>query len=196
MQKRVTYHEAGHAVANVLLGLPFKEVAVESEKKLLLMLGRIMRWDFTVGVVFEEERKMKLRVCFEHGVLDMREGVSFVAGPKAEEMLLGKTDEEWSTGSAADFNGIREVCRVAVTADSQTGKCEMEDGIVAALCSQAEVLLRKNWAAVEAVANELNRRRRLSFKEVVRIVEGKSRDGVKALASDFFKGLLERLNVA
>ena len=199
MEKRVTFHEAGHAVVNVLLGLPFKEVTVELKKRPVIHNGAVRLLRYTDGIVFGEERKLASRQKRMEGIVDLREALSYLAGPKAEEMVVGKFDDECRQGAVSDFGFVVECCRNSLSTQILSILPEpetLEDGIISVVSGQAGKLLKANWSSVEAVANELNRRKRLSFKEVVRIVEGKVPTSVMDRVAGLFKGLLDRLDVA
>jgi hypothetical protein len=107
------------------------------------------------------------------GKLDLRDGISSMAGPDAEAMLIGERDEKAQEGALTDIIRITNSCRVAAEPGVPLEKlthCEMENNIIQALSIQAIDLLKKNWTAVEAVAKELMKREYLSYSEVVELV--------------------------
>ncbi len=177
MKKRITFHEAGHVIADIILGLPFEAVSVETKRvhREHFEDGRMVDYLYkeTEGVVMGAERLDKTNADIRAGKLDLREAISCMAGPQAEAKIVGEVDDEVIQGATTDIQGITACCRIAAYPDMPIESCppsEMEDLICDAVAEQAKILLQENWTAVEAVANALNDRKKLSYAEVQAIV--------------------------
>jgi hypothetical protein len=178
MEKRHTYHEAGHAVANVILGCPFDCVSMEKRKETRTHYenGEATEYLYIItdGVVWPDDYTEKRNEELFAGRLDLRAAITDMAGPQAEAMILGEIDEQAQEGARCDTNGISACCRIASAPPGASVEnlpmCSMEHGIINAIAEQAGELLSKHWDAVVAVANALNSRKRLTRDEVAEIV--------------------------
>ena len=176
-QRRIAFHEAGHAVADVLLCLPFESVSIRQmhhsstwskEGKEVIIEGVCSE-----GLTLPQERTDRLIRELNAGKLDLRDAISTMAGPQAEAMLVGEIDQEGNEAACLDMNSIAVCCRIAAAPGvpfEQVPPCAMESTIIKGLAIQAEKLLQENWAAVKVVANELLKRECLTYSEVGAIV--------------------------
>jgi hypothetical protein len=179
MEKRVTYHEAGHVVANLVLGLPFEYVTVKQERKEGKQAenGKWVDMEYLVteGVALSEEELDRVNDQITSGLLDLRFGISAMAGPQAEANLVGDIDEVVKEAAQSDMQGMRVACRFAVSPRGcpleQLQHSEIEDFIIPVLAEQADKLLQDNWAAVEAISKALNTRKTLSYAEAAKIFQ-------------------------
>lgn len=186
MKKGNAYHQAGHAVVSLLLGLPFKYVSAEAKSDLVVENGCARSVGYIEGLVIGPQRKTAIReIRGKQGLLDLREALSAVAGPKAEEMARGAGFVR-SPVPEPDYEDVACACRSALAGTEVTTGGGLESGMVAALKAQAETLLCKHWDGVEAVAAALERDVCVSRRSVERIVRG---SGISAKVTEFFKGL-------
>lgn len=167
MQKRITYHEAAHAVVGVLVGLPFDEVSVDTYLK---PLGDGYYAKNYKGILYDPERKAKLNADIQRRKLPRAEAMSILAGPMAEQMVVGKIDEELEQGAYWDHFAIREGCKLDNLPD-----------LVAATAK----LLEENWQAIEKVGLLLNQNKTVKYAEV-----SKTTFSLKSTQSDFHELLL------
>jgi hypothetical protein len=176
--RRVAFHEAGHAVADLLLGLSFNAVSIMPECTMIKTSqnGREIPIEkiCPVGVSLPQERKDKNTRELGAGILDLREAISTMAGPQAEAISVGEIDKETNEGAKIDMAYIMMCCRAAIFPGipwEQRPPCAMELDIIRILSEQAQILLRENWAAVEAVAGALLKRQCLSYSEVEALIK-------------------------
>lgn len=177
-KKRSAYHEAGHVVADILLGLSFKAVSLrmKEQSKVEIKDGKEQPviHVYTEGVVWSEERTESVNKDIFDGKLDLREAIADMAGPVAESMLVGKIDDMARLGARDDVQGIMGCCRAALSPgqpiENWTASA-MEDDIARAVGAQALELLNENWANVEAVANALMKYRYLTEEEARKLVK-------------------------
>ena len=151
------YHEAGHAVAAVLLGMNVTVASIEAK-------GYPRGWRLRGGVL----------ASFDHsGAQNRREAEKAVtaglAGEQAE--LLWSMQKPWrrvkSTGHArfaGDRAYIEEMLRPFVKASGEKKR------IIARLKEAARSLLEEHWSHVEELAKKLAERKALSGTEINRLV--------------------------
>jgi hypothetical protein len=182
-RRRAAFHEAGHAVANVILGLPFEAVSIREKRDQGTMLknGQEVSVEliYTEGLIWSPQWTDSVNKELEAGKLDLREAISAMAGPQAEAMLIGEIDEEVRKAADLDMNGIAACCRIAVSPGvplDRLPRSVMEDDILQALAKQAKELLREKWTAVEAVANELLKRDYLPYSEAIALMNASARE--------------------
>ena len=132
-QRAVTaYHEAGHAVAALVLGRPVAWVSVRPDRKFLGVCA------FGKGVFRPSEDWVE------------REAIIALAGPAAEAGLTGELD--WAA-AAHDHHFAFGLAR------ARGGDDRRADRLVRRWLAKADHLLSQEeaWAAVERIAGELIR---------------------------------------
>ena len=179
--RRAAYHEAGHAVINLMYGLPFKIVSLKTETEPSFQIEKGKRvtvlLTYTIGTVFSDERLYSLNKALMSGILDIKEALSLMGGAVAEIILLGKYDDQVRIGAREDLQGIACCCRAAM---SGSGKPEdwkefpdMEQSMITAITIGANHLLKENWTCVEAIAEILMKKKELNYAEASSIAEAK-----------------------
>ena len=176
--KRIAFHEAGHVVMNLLLGLPFEAVSVEYSQENVYEVNNGQKTPvvqiFTKGVTWSEKRTKSVNKNILAGVLDLREALSSMAGPQAEAMIVNKIDEDTLLGAQNDIQSIAACCRAAVAPDEPIENWKstiMESQILQAVALQALEILNQNWASVDAVANALLERKSLTYSEAKTLIK-------------------------
>jgi hypothetical protein len=137
-QRVVTaYHEAGHAVAALVLGRPVAWVSIRPDRKYLGVCA------FAKGVFRPSEDWVE------------REAVIALAGPAAEAGFTGQMD--W-TGAAHDYDYAFGLAR------GRGGDDKRADRLVKRWLAKADHLLGRGdtWDAVERIAAELVRLEEIS----------------------------------
>jgi hypothetical protein len=179
-KERAAYHEAGHAVLDILMGLPFTEVSLRTMQKDMKQAINGKMEDVihivTTGVVWPMERTESANAGAFDGKLDLREAVCSMAGPVAEAMFVGDIDDTAKFGAQNDVNGIQAVCRAAISPGLPFEKWKesvMEEHIVKAAHLQAFEILQEHWECIEAVAQALLKHRSLTYEQAKAIVDRK-----------------------
>ena len=156
--RRVAYHEAGHAVACYLLHKPFHYVTIRGED-LEGTMGHVMAWDAPEGYRPDINEDARTRARVERDVMVL------LAGQVADE-LAGYSPRD------PDYYGPEGDNSAAVSMASYiTGSDEQLEHYLAWLLARTKdkLALPWHWAAVVAVADALQERRRLSAREARRI---------------------------
>jgi hypothetical protein len=182
--ERIAYHEAGHAVIDVLLLLPFNAVSLETVSKESFRIKNSKKEPvtelFTEGITWPEERKESINKDIKVGNLNLREMIAAMAGPEAEKMFIGEIDDEARLGVERDVQGILACCRAAISPGVSIENWKdsvMEEYILRGIAMQANELLKDNWSSVQSVAGSLLKCKRLTHSEVkecVRVQESLS----------------------
>ena len=151
------YHEAGHAVAAVLVGMHVTVASIEAK-------GYPRNWRLRGGVL----------ASFDHSAAKNRREAeravtAGLAGEQAE--LLWSTQKPWrrvKRTSHAKFAGdrayVEEMLRPFVRAPGNKKRT------IARLKEAARALLEEHWSRVEALAEKLAERKALNGTEINRLV--------------------------
>jgi hypothetical protein len=178
---RIAYHEAGHAVINLIFGLPFQSVSLNIEEKPACMIEDGKKVDviltYVKGIVFPKERVDSVNKALLAGILNIKEALSLMAGPVAERIFVGKMDDQAQIGAREDVQAIRACCRVAMSGSGKPEEWkeipEMENFMIAAITVGAGRLLKENWICVQAIAETLIKKKELDYTETAKIAEAK-----------------------
>lgn len=137
------YHEAGHAVAARALGLPVPDLSMIPDE------DTVGTCSYAVWVEADEDGR--------------REDTAAVslAGALAEEIAVGEFNEEIAEDDLLHAIGL---------ADEVTEAPDERDAWLDRAQDRAEEVLRRDWAAVEALAEALLARRLLSAAEAEEII--------------------------
>lgn len=162
-ERATAFHEAGHAVAHLVLGYPLIEVTSDS-----LVDGKL---GHTHGEVLTPNLKEVLDWSWNSiGPADFATGcddtVILLAGPLAEAHSTG---DEY----AIDLDSPRDSDEREITGRIVllSGSPDEQDGILAELSLQAESMVEENWIYIELLAAELQSRRTISGSEVIEAIE-------------------------
>jgi hypothetical protein len=150
--KRISYHEAGHAVADVILGcMTFERVTLETITKEVACSDGVHRTiSYIDGVVYTDANgKEATRRCRAG---DPNEETARMAGPEAEVALVGRIDEPARYGATLDITPIAED-RLDAAAD------------------RAREFVSAWWGAIDLVAMVLRERGMLLHCEVVNLID-------------------------
>jgi len=174
---RIAYHEAGHAVIGVCLGVPFEAVSMKEKrsKGVKLENGQRVPFYYFEGLIRSQEQHDIINGDVYAGKLDLRQAIVATAGPLAEMKFLGIADREAILAFNFDTHGISACCKFAVAPSGQIEKLPksiMEEHVFQALRLQTDMLLQKKWMSIKAVANELLKQKCLSYSEITKIIEG------------------------
>lgn len=142
------YHEAGHAVAAMVLGRPVAWVSVRPDRKFLGVCA------FGKGVFRPSEDWVE------------REAVIALAGPAAEAGLTGEMD--WAA-AAHDYDYAFGLAR------GRGGDDRKADRLVKRWLAKADHLLGRGdtWSVVEKIAAELLRLEEISGRAARHLFEGR-----------------------
>jgi ATP-dependent Zn protease len=179
--RRAAYHEAGHAVINLMYGLPFQTVSLKTEKEKVFQIEKGKRvavlLTYTIGTVFPDERLYSVNKTLMSGLLDIKEALSLMGGPVAEIIFLGKCDDEARIGAREDMQAITACCRAAMSGSDKPEVWkelpDMEKAMINAISIGANHLLMDNWTSVEAIAEVLIEKKELDYAEASSIAEAK-----------------------
>jgi ATP-dependent Zn protease len=179
--RRAAYHEAGHAVINLIYGLPFRIVSLKTETESSFQIEKgkkvAVLLTYTIGTVFPEERLYSINKTLMSGILDIKEALSLMGGPVAEIIFWGKYDDEARIGARQDIQAIAGCCRAAMSGSSKPEEWkelpDMEQSMITAITVGANRLLKDNWTSVEAIAEILIEKKELDYREASRIAEAK-----------------------
>ena len=176
---RAAYHEAGHAVLNLIYGMPFQGISLTMKEEVTYQFEGGKRIPYlmlyTVGIEFSEERLASINREVAAGILDLKEAVTLMAGPVAEHQFVGSSDEAMERGRRFDVQAITACCRAAVSGSDDPSKwaglLEMEQHMLLAMSLGAYVLIKENWASVKAIAETLHAKKELDYAEALKIAE-------------------------
>lgn len=166
-------HEAGHAVAGVLLDRPFEAVSVELRKTTATVNGQLATRVYTVGIVELPGVLERRKADREAGVLDEATAVCNLAG-MAAETLAGGTKEEVMRGGSYDAAYVRACVRNGGGSEEKAWETQ------ATYFARAAELLGANWTAVNLVADSLWKHKRLAYEDVKARVEAAREDDAKS----------------
>jgi hypothetical protein len=179
--RHTAFHEAGHVVADIILGVPFEYVSLKKQREEVMVIKedeKISTYGiFNEGVVSSKEYSEKIKKEMYEGKLDLKLGIAIMAGPEAESIFIGEKNQIVIEGACLDIQQIAIHCRFALHSDipwKEFPPSKMEDYFIEGLGTQAFELLNKNWAAVETVVNELLKRECLSYSEVKTLMNGQN----------------------
>ncbi len=145
------YHEAGHAVMAQLCGRRVTEVEIIGDEE----HSGTVQWRR-----FAEEHPAEDDAGIPTAPIERRL-LCVAAGMVAEAMISGKNS--WNESSDELDEAVRLAMRVV-------GDCERVLPFLEVVREHTEDLLRRHWPAVESLAGELIRRRRMSGEEVRRLL--------------------------
>ena len=179
--RRAAYHEAGHAVINLMYGLPFQTVSLKTKKEQVFQIEKGKKvaviLTYTIGTVFPDERLYSVNKALMSGLLDIKEAFSLMGGVVAEIIFLGKCDDEARIGAREDMQAIAGCCRAAMSGSDKPENWkelpDMEQSMITAITIGANHLLKDNWTSVEAIAEILMEKKELDYAEASRIAEAK-----------------------
>ena len=154
MLARSAYHEAGHAVVALALGLPIKKVTIEPTETLRGSVSLDLADDDAPEESLTPAQRVKL------GIVELSWAL---AGPLAEEIALGEAD----AGSRRDY---RDADQAVERTDATMGTLPWQWRHWAA--TRVESYLRQNWDLVERLAVALLMQRTMTGTRVLEIVGG------------------------
>jgi hypothetical protein len=164
--RNTAYHEAAHAVAHCVFGIPFKSVTIEPEDDSLGSVQFEPRGSEDVQRDYLTADGNRLRI--------EREIVAYYAGPVMHERL---------TGESYSLSDVDPAARLALAV---CGSIEETNAFVAWLWERTEAFIDqpRNWAAIEALAKTLLEHRTLSARKARQII----RDAMARMTEEGFSG--------
>ena len=154
-RKGAAYHEAGHAVISVALGIPFKEVSLTMKEVPATMNGRPGTGRYIDGVVFHEEDSQRWAAERERGILDDNHLLSMMAGGTAEVSAVGDRKEALR---GADLD-LATICQA--TRDEKTARAMAADAV-----HRVFPLIQEHWNEIVVVAESLLKEKTLTEDQV------------------------------
>jgi ATP-dependent Zn protease len=157
-KRRVAYHEAGHAVAAVVMKIPLKRVTIVPEGD-------------SSGTATLQEPSTRVRKQLNYGLSEgpcakdtiERRVVFVLAGDAAEKKLLRSCTDQ--VNNESDLRTAEELVQQICHSD------EEYHAYFSLLLTRTLVLVDRNWSPIENVASALLERSTLSGRVVKRIVE-------------------------
>jgi hypothetical protein len=153
LEERAANHEAGHVIAGLQFGLDFSAVSIDSN----------LTTDGALGVVLETHDWSGEAIS-----IDQAKGrvIQLLAGPEAERVLIGKGQESggidlFEAGGTAHVHGLGDM-----------------NGYHLA----AQELVKENWFAIRAVAEELLRHKTLTYSQVIETLQRLAAKGTSRAA--------------
>ena len=156
--EETAYHEAGHAVANIALGLHTTRVSIVNEGG---DFGRCFS-PGSAGYHFKNQREFRR--------IGRDQIVATYAGWEAEVRYSPDANQEWSQ---RDFDSVIEhsrECAVFPRSCKNAGD-EAHMKFLRRLQLEAKKLVRDHWAKIEIVAKALLERNELTGAEVEKLIE-------------------------
>ena len=152
--EKTAYHEAGHVVAAYCVGRGFRYVSIEPGEN---SLGRMMYQKFRDSFHPDYDENIKIRLPLEKVI------ITGLAGYVAEKIFTGRRG---LTGAVDDFQRAFDyACFI-------TGSVEETSAFVKWLLIRTENMLRlpHNWAAVQAIAGELIKVKKIGYNKARKII--------------------------
>jgi hypothetical protein len=187
------YHEAGHAVSRVSLGIPFAEV-VSRHDEFVVRSGAphpdFLDTNFSAPDTLEEARKVEWSEPAKGLIRDLM--ISAAAGPLAQMQFEGRafpvgTRDFHLFGGASDAGWI-EGYALGLACGPQASDHDVivaKERLVKEIAEAATVLVQAEKGAIENVAQALLRHGRLSAGEVAELCDRLSRSArLTLLAGD------------
>lgn len=165
LKTAVAYHEAGHAVAAVMLELAVRRVTIIQDEE---AYGRVSRRSPPLHVMdaLETGDMWQHPDAFVRGVSEIIMAMSGgIAGLRGTGANL-----DWESPEFAADEEVWLAWAEQMTVSNVFEDARERDALLGWLRTRAEVLLNQNWSAVEAVATKLLQRRTLTGSQVTKIV--------------------------
>ena len=155
---RTAYHEAGHAIASYVLGVPFLKVSI------------ISYGDYLGMVEHDKEGHDRCLDSITNGEIDYdNEALNMVCN-KLTVYFSGRVAEEIYTGKQVEISG--DDYEMAVDILFHMGYTDMNEQFYV-YHEKAINLIKNNWPSVEAVATALLENKELSRKDIDGILRNK-----------------------
>jgi|GEM_PF-4523788 len=177
----VAYHEAGHAVAYLIQGIPIESATIIASDDYLglvsldkKMSGPLLRF---VGIHTEEdtEYEQKLMEAFENDQeVDIPEPeviteadfdkhiIGSYAGVIVEKMFTGKNNNR---GAESDYNTIVNLVL------ARFGDTKLVNAYLKYIRLRTEQLITANWKKVETVAQELLNKKTMTAEQIQQSIQ-------------------------
>jgi peptidase M41-like protein len=153
-QERIAHHEAGHAVASIVLGGTFRFVTIEPKPG---ALGEVRHRPWGKKFQPEVEVTSRIRTQVENAIK------SSLAGTYAEKLFTGRWDHH---GATVDYHQAYELAEfIAGSPDAVIPYMSWME-----VCTADLVCTSRHWATIQALAAELLRRTRLTYAEARQVV--------------------------
>jgi ATP-dependent Zn protease len=161
--RHTAYHEAGHAVAHRVVGMVCGEASIIADYKLMFSGPAIAEDHYAAGAAWDQRKKYRPQRSVFVGRI-----IGFMAGREAEIIAFG----DHNGGDGDDRKQI-----VLMTREANISKVYLER-----LRPKVGLLLRRHWPNVEAVAQALRERKKLSGAEIDAIIDRVTTSGERRAA--------------
>ena len=168
---QVAVHEAGHAIARVILGIPFSHVEVFAVDNAQVVSGSDAKAEWLPTLPQDYGVTDAMEVAFDSTHRDdlFDFSVATACGPAAQMRYEGHEPAarldgfEWFGGSG-DASVVKQYCLVLATIQDDTirGVVARKDELVGQVLGAATDLVDQNEAWIRAVASELEEKQTLS----------------------------------
>jgi len=184
--KRVAYHEAGHAVIAHYFEATIKVVSIEphSESRSLGRVEQEWNWEKPHAGMSDDQLKNGVIRSIAFPLCTILSGLAaeYIHCGESKEMKV-EVGSELDVKYGEDF--LHETFGVLSSAPNANKEVKVPlDEIIDTTFKEMVELLKSKWLAVEALADVLIRKRTVSGKEAVEIIEstaaGKSRIKIQA----------------
>ena len=160
----LAYHEAGHAVTAVALGIALEGVSIISDEESEGRASSSAAYaDWLANLEFDDSLEPEERTATYRAA-----AVSIYAGALSEELLTGKSVAFGDAKYEGDTNSLSDILLRLCDDPTCLERLDSE------LMTETRALLTRHWSAVEGVAAALLEREELTGEEVKRIVESAS----------------------
>ena len=144
--EKTAYHEAGHAVAHMILGMGMEEVSIIPDGECLGYVRHAKGYK-----IFNEDNPEEL--TDDWTVLE-NAFIALYAGPYAESIITGCLET-----NTEEFGYIGNIIL----------HCNLTEAENLSLIQKAKELINQRWKSVKALAEELMKKKRLSGNEVFEV---------------------------
>lgn len=165
-------------MASLVYGLPFQSISLSREKNMAPQFADGRKpgvLTYTIGITIPEERFDSINQKMMAGVLDVKEAMTWLAGPFSEYGFVGELYDQDDMWEREEVRAIRACCRAAMSGSSDPEKwqgfAEMERELIVAIGAGAQHLLKGNWESIKAVAHRLLEKQELDYAEAAKIAE-------------------------
>ena len=150
--KALAYHETGHAIVSILVGVPFKHVTIIANEEMLGHIKPNSVFSLAVGLNVGNQNEQASDTA-------TRMAMMMWGGDVAEEIYLGHRPKDRS------WTDLRDIAEIASKRSEQPAIWAKD------LRREVKQKLQDTWAYVELIATALLEKQTLTSKEVCELLE-------------------------